>query len=343
MSFPNGPYFDELRVGEVFDTAPALTLTEGRAAVHGAIVGTRVRLSLDSLLSRRVAGRELADPALVWDVAIGQSTRATRRVVANVFYRGLAFHRLPSIGDTLATRTEVVGLRQNASRPTGLAALRITTRDQENRLVLDFWRCAMLPLSDSSLVTGRDDDFTAVGELPDISSIVGEVSGWDLDALPDPVNAPTVGDTWDFTSGDVVSSAAELARLTLNLAHVHHDRYSQPTGRLVYGGHTIGIALAHLSRAMPEVITVAGWRSCDHTGPVREGDTLRSRIEIEGGLPSEGSVRPIDVRVHVTARRDGTTSPSAPCSIGDLPSSLDDPARHSIEVHTALRLRSSPA
>src|SRR5436305_1277018 len=84
-----------------------------------------------------------------WD-----STAVTRRVVANLFYRGLAFHRIPALGDTLRTRTEVVGLRQNASRPTGLAALRITTTDQYDRLVLDFWRCAMLPLSSPDVRTG---------------------------------------------------------------------------------------------------------------------------------------------------------------------------------------------
>ena len=79
----------------------------------------------------------LAHPALVCDVAIGQSTLVTQRVRANLFYRGLAFHRFPVIGDSLFTRTEVVGLKQNSSGPTGLAALRMTTVDQVGRLVND--------------------------------------------------------------------------------------------------------------------------------------------------------------------------------------------------------------
>ncbi len=53
----------------------------------------------------------LAHPALVCDVAIGQSTLVTQRVKANLFYRGLTFHRFPVLGDTLFTRTEVVGLQ----------------------------------------------------------------------------------------------------------------------------------------------------------------------------------------------------------------------------------------
>ena len=108
-----GPYFDDLVVGQVFDAAPAMTLTPGIAAVHQAIVGDRLRMALDADLSAAVTGAPaaLAHPALVCDVAIGQSTLATQRVKANLFYRGLSFHRFPVIGDTLYTRTEVVGLR----------------------------------------------------------------------------------------------------------------------------------------------------------------------------------------------------------------------------------------
>jgi acyl dehydratase len=146
-----GPYFDDLSTGQVFDWAPAMTLSAGLAAAHQAIVGDRLRLALDTDLCAAVTGSPgpLAHPALVCDVAIGQSTLATQRVKANLFYRGLTFHRFPMIGDSLYTRTEVVGLRANSLKPgrapTGLAALRMITIDQADRLVLDFYRCAMLP------------------------------------------------------------------------------------------------------------------------------------------------------------------------------------------------------
>ena len=152
-SAAGGLYFDDLSPGQVFDWAPALTLTAGMAAAHQAIVGDRLRLALDADLCAAVTGAPgpLAHPALVCDVAIGQSTLVTQRVKANLFYRGLTFHRFPVIGDTLYTRTEVVGLRANSAKPgrapTGLAALRMTTIDQADQLVLDFYRCAMLPAS----------------------------------------------------------------------------------------------------------------------------------------------------------------------------------------------------
>ena len=77
----------------------------------------------------------------------------------------------------------------------------------------------------------------------------------------------------------MVSSAPELARVTLNIAGVHHD--SRLGGlRLVYGGHTIGLALAQASKLLPNLATVLGWQSCDHTAPVYEGDTLYSELQL---------------------------------------------------------------
>ena len=109
-----GPYFDELAVGHIYDTAPAITLTEGLSAVHQSIVGDRLRLPLDVHLSKAVTGADtaVANPGLVCDLAIGQSTLVTHHVKATLFYRGLRFHRFPHIGDTIHTRTEVVGLRE---------------------------------------------------------------------------------------------------------------------------------------------------------------------------------------------------------------------------------------
>lgn len=292
-----GPYFDELHVGQVFDTAPSMTLTPGVAAAHQAILGDRLRLPLDAHLSYAVTGATsaIAHPGLVCDVAIGQSTLVTHHVKANLFYRGLMFHRYPVIGDSLFTRTEVVGLRQNRAKAgraaTGLAALRMTTIDQLGQLVLDFYRCAMLPLS-----PGADPD--AAGPADVLSALGADVApvqsthGWDADAFRERVPGPHfdagLAGTVLHSSADVVTSAPELARLTLNIAAVHHD--SRIGGsRLVYGGHTIGLALAQASRLLPNIATVLAWESCDHTGPVHEGDTLVSELHVESADPVPGT------------------------------------------------------
>jgi acyl dehydratase len=291
-----GPYFDELRTGQVFAAAPSMTLTYGLAAVHQSILGDRLRLPLDAELSSAVTGSRapLAHPGLVCDVAIGQSTPATRYGKANLFYRGLVFSRFPIIGDTLFTRTEVIGLKKNAAKPgrapTGLVALRMTTIDQADRLVLDFYRCAMLPLSPGADPNAADhaDDLSRVGaDLTPPSSVV---DGWNGEVFRERVPGPhfdaQLAGAVLHSTADVVSSAPELARLTLNVAVLHHD--SRGNGRrLVYGGHTIGLALAQATRLLPNLATVLGWQSCEHTGPVHEGDTLYSELRVESAEPTD--------------------------------------------------------
>jgi acyl dehydratase len=313
----SGPYFDDLAVGDRFEQAPALTLTAGHAAVHQAIVGDRMRLPLDAHLSARVLGRDahLAHPMLVCDVAIGQSTLATQRVIANLFYRQLVLDRAPVLGDTLATVTEVVALKRNRDRegrpPTGLAVLRMRTTDQEGRSVLDFWRCAMLPVRDPDTCPRHADDLDAFAAELDEEALAASVTGWALDAYRAAVPgghhaALQDGMRWALVGGDTVTSAPELARLSLNIAMAHTDPGSTGQGRrLVYGGHTIGIAAAHLTRALPEVVSIVGWHSCDHLAGVQEGDVLHSEIRVDRLTPWAGGGGLAHVRVQTAAHRRG--------------------------------------
>ncbi|MBS1843634.1 MAG: acyl dehydratase [Actinobacteria bacterium] len=315
-----GPFFDELELGRRVVDAPSITLDEGLAATHRSILGTRFRLALDRNLARRVTGedRRIADPSLVWDIAIGQSTILTQRVIANLFYRGLAFTRMPRLGDTLSTTAEVVALKQNATKEgkaaTGLAALRIVTTDQEDRAVLDFHRCAMLPLADPQGSTGHRDDMSAVGRAADGVGI-DATSGWDLGPLRSPAADEAgrfvPGRRWEIASGDVVSAAPELARLSLNIAAAHHDAAANAQGRrLVYGGHVIGLAAAQVTRAIPEIAAIVAWHSCDHLAPVAEGDTLTSVVELEE-VDRSPAGQSLSLRSRVEARATGAADPVA--------------------------------
>jgi acyl dehydratase len=317
-----GPYFDDLSIGQVFDWAPAATLSAGMAAAHQAIVGDRMRLSLDTDLCAAVTGMPgpLAHPALVCDAAIGQSTLVTQRVKANLFYRGLTFHRFPMIGDTIYTRTEVVGLRANSVKPgrapTGMAALRMITIDQADRLVLDFYRCAMLPASpdwEPADGSSRADDLSSIG-ADAAAPAADPADQWDGEVfrnrVPGPHFDPAMAGSVLHSTGDVVSSAPELARLTLNIAATHHD-WRVGGQRLVYGGHTIGLALAQASRLLPNLAVVLGWESCDHTGPVHEGDTLYSELHVETAEPTDhGGVLGLRSLVYVVS--DSAGEPDRP-------------------------------
>jgi acyl dehydratase len=303
----DGPFFEDLHVGDLFDQSPSMTLTAGLAAAHQSIVGNRLSVTVDHRLSESVIGPgpALVSPALAWDISIGQSTLATHAVVANLYYRNLAFHRAPRLGDTLTSTTTVVGLRRNrprpGRRPTGLALLNIHTVDQEGRTVLDYQRCAMVAARGSG--SAEESEVWPL-DTPQSDPSTSHFDDWDLAAVRKRYGRSSVeaGDEFHVAGGDVVSSAPELVRLTQNIAKVHHDA-TVGGGRLVYGGHSVGLALHHLVRALPALITVTSWKSCDHTGPVHEGDTLLSRVLVEE-VKDAGDRTYATVRVLVRAVND---------------------------------------
>jgi len=314
-----GPYFEDLERGQIFD-APALTLTWGHAAIHQAIAGDRMLLPLDARLSREVTGFEevLIHPNLVCDVAIGQSTVPTQRVLGNLFYRGLVLLRQVFRGDTLRTRTEVVALKQNRARAeglaSGLAVLRIQTRNQRDEPVLDFYRCPMIPLRDPSVATGHADGFDAISEELDSERLNAAIPSWDYAPMRARVGergtALEPGTVYVVEGRETVTSAPELARLTLNVAMTHRDGAAGAHGRrLVYGGQTISIAAAAAARALPGLATIVAWRSCDHPAPVFEGDILSTEVAIVAASRLEHADATLaDLRVNVHADR-GTGEP----------------------------------
>ena len=312
----DGPHFEDFVVGDVFDEAPALTLTSGHAALHQALLGDRLRLPLDAELSAAVTARDqaLAHPNLVCDVAIGQSTGPTQRVLGNLFYRGLVLLRPVHIGDTLRTQTEVVGLKQNRAREdrnaSGLVALRIRTENQRGELVLDFWRCPMIPMRDPTAETGHADRFEEIPDELDSEQVAAAIPGkWRLDRFRERVPGAhfaelEVGATFEVGGRDTVSSAPELARLTLNLAKAHTDPGASAHGRrLVYGGHTIAVAAAQATRAIPNLVTIVAWHGCDHLAPVFENDVLATELSVEGAQRLEGGGGLVDLRARVQADR----------------------------------------
>ncbi len=315
------PWFEDLKRGQVFDEAPAVTVTAGHAAFHEAVFADRLRLPLDAELSRAVTGKDatLVNPNVVCNVAIGQTTFPSGRVIGNLFYRGLVLQRPVYVGDTLRTVTTIGALRQNSKKPgrpaTGMAVFEMHVENQRGETVLHFWRCPMLPCRDPEADTGHADSFDSVEAELDMDRVRAAVpSDWRLDAFRERLPGTHFGEVpegaiYEVLGRDTVSCATEIARLTLNVAGAHTDAGASAHGRrLVYGGHTISLAASLLTRALPNLVTFVAWRSCDHTAPVFEGDVLRSEFEIEGKHPLEGGGGLLDVRARVHAER-GSEAP----------------------------------
>ena len=323
------PYFEDISVGDEFNDVPAVTLTDGHTAIHQALFGDRSRLPLDLKLSHKVTGHSsaLVSPSLVSNLAIGQSTLPSKRVMGNLFYRGLHFHRSVFVGDTLRTTTRVVALRQNKlkeGRPaSGMVALEVHVTNQTGETVLLFWRCPMIPCEDPAADTGRNDSFDGMPETISDMDLVSHIPEWNYDHFRDALTGKHFadyqpGDVFAVESRDTVTLAPELVRMTLNMAMAHTDASRSVYGkRLVYGGHTISMAAAQISHALPNLITILAWFKCDHVAPVFEFDILNSIVHVEDLLPAD-SFGLAKIHVEVFATR----GPEAPES-GDNVKVLD--------------------
>lgn len=316
------PWCEDLKVGDTFDAAPALTLTEGQAAVHQAIVGDRRRICLatssvsgslahqarsptrSSSATSRSAGRQWP-PAVSW--------RTSSIEVCNCAARpGWATRCTPAQRSWPCAPHED---RPSQHRP-GRAAHphRRPTRPPDPRLLAV---CDVSAERRSARHRSRRrlelDSIRAPLERP---AKPRDVLG--LDAIrrvtPSGLGGEHLraGTTWRVDDGDVVTCAPELAWLTLNVAAVHHDsKRSGENRRLVYGGHTIGIAAAHAARMLRRLVYVMAWHSCEHLGPVGEGDTLVSEIEVEleRTEPLDGGGVLAHLRSRVAARREAQAVP----------------------------------
>lgn len=298
------PFAEDLRLGVPLNSAPAITIDLGVTAVYQAIVGDSLPLPLSAPLSRRVADFErLVNPGLVLQVAIGQSTVATKRVLANLFYRDVKLYKQVPVGTTLTTQVTPVAANRTSRQGRGKVLLDIRCQDESGQPIADFQRCALLPIRDDSRFI-ESGDIGVANSATSLSEFnVCVPSGWRIEELRH-LPVPNPGFTVEEELRDTVSSSLELVRLTQNLALAHRDPSSGTDGRrLVYGGHTIGLAQAALTRALAGIVTILGWRACDHLAPVFEGDVLATNIEVIDIEPADRGGHLVGLRCIVRAVR----------------------------------------
>jgi 2-methylfumaryl-CoA hydratase len=304
----DGPFYDQLSVGEELPRQPAVTLDEGMAALYQSWVGERLPMALDSQVSKSVTGREgrLVSAGLLMQLSIGQSTTISRRAIANLFYRDVRIVRPVFLGDSLATVVTVTGLsdgshKEGRDRRGKVLVDIVTTANGEP--AVEYQRCPMLPQTQHDSAPGNTDDLGRGSEL-DLASYAELVpDSWDFGPLGPPTKWAD-GETVVDATRDIIDNATGLVRLTHNLAMVHRDVEKSPyPERLVYGGHVVGLAQASLSRVLPGMATVVGWHGCEHTGPAFEGDLLSFQHTLIETAPAGGG-RAFAIRVEGFAHRE---------------------------------------
>ncbi|MFI6390155.1 hypothetical protein [Nonomuraea sp. NPDC050540] len=290
---PDGPYGDDFVIGESLPPAPAITIDEGLAAQYQAISGDPAGLTLSGPRAYATTGAEarVVNSALVLHLAIGQSTVATRIVIANLFYRDVTLHRQIHLGSTLTSTVTPIArafTRDNGNGRRAKVLLSVETRDQHDVLVASLERLALLPVRDQDRLVEAGEVGTADSSRPLEALLPVVPKDWNLSELS---RRPLPPAGWQATDPlrDSISGALDLVRLTQNQAAAHRDPARGRHGRrLVYGGHVAALAQASLTRLVPGLAAVVGWRSCDHLAPAFEGDLLSFDITCDELLPVDG-------------------------------------------------------
>lgn len=238
----SGPYFEDLHPGWIY-SSPYTTLTDGHVAWYAALCGDVNPVFRSPLL---YGDRIPLNTSLVAQFAIGQSTLATREVIANLYYKDVVFHRPIFPGTSVRTEVSVIARSTSASRadrePRGKILLGLETFDESEELVMSMTRCALVRKRSGSSDADVLDMLSSTGlQLPFSDAVLAARANW----LRDAEAQPPEGNGWRGSEGldnlaDPVTDALQLVRATGNLAKAHRDsRYGQGGQRLVYGGHTI--------------------------------------------------------------------------------------------------------
>jgi 2-methylfumaryl-CoA hydratase len=220
-------------------------------------------------------------------------------------------------GDTLAARSEVIGLKENSSRKTGIVYVRTTGYKQDDAPVLEYVRWVMVRKRDEAAPAPGDH----VPRLPTAvePKILGEacpaldVSAYDMALAGNAYRFGdyAVGEKIDHVDGITVEEAEHMmaTRLYQNTARIHFDLFTAKQGRfgkrLIYGGHVISLARSLSFNGLANAFHIAAINGGRHVAPLFAGGTVFAWSEVlaKAELPGRGDVAALRLRTVATNDR----------------------------------------
>jgi 2-methylfumaryl-CoA hydratase len=313
-----GNFFEDFRLGQVIEHATPRTLTAGDAALYVALYGTRFAVQSSDAFAQAIGyPRAPVDDFLVFHIVFGKTVPdISLNAVANLGYAGCRFLAPVYAGDTLSARSEVIGLKENSNRKTGIVYVHSTGLRQDGRAVLEFIRWVM--------VRKRDEAAPAPGDMvPQLPAVLDraaigtacptiDVARYDmaLAGAPHRWDDYAVGEKIDHRDGMTVEEAEhQLAtRLYQNAARVHFNQFAESKGRfgrrLIYGGHVISLARALSFNGLANAFHVAAINGGRHTAPLFAGDTVFAWSEVTDKAPLPGRADVGALRLRTIATKD---------------------------------------
>jgi 2-methylfumaryl-CoA hydratase len=245
-----GRYFEDFRLGETIRHATPRTLGPGDAALHIALTGSRFAVTSSADFARAVGyAAPPLDDLLVFNMVFGKTVPdISLNAIANLGYADCRFLRPVTAGDTLTSTSEVIGLKENSNRQTGVVYVRSTGVTSDGAPVLTFIRWVMVRKRDAAAVI----DAAHIPQLPaqvEPAALGPACPEIDLTQWDDALSGSAMrfedyqaGDRIDHVDGMTVEEAEHMlaTRLYQNTARVHFNALSEAKGRfgrrLVNGG-----------------------------------------------------------------------------------------------------------
>ena len=278
-----GNYFEDFRLGQVIRHATPRTIHHGDALLYVAFTGSRFSITSSDEVAR-AAGlpKSPIDPLLVFHMVFGKSVPdISLNAVANLGYADGRFLGAVYQGDTITSTSEVIGLKENSNRKTGVVYVRTTGTNQRGEAVLSYVRWVMVRKSDeaATIEAEKVPDLPGAVAAGDLILPTGlDLSGYDftLGGSPHAFEDYEVGEKIDHIDGMAIEEAehAMATRLYQNTAKVHFNAFERakaPSGRrLVYGGVVISTARALAFNGLENAGLMLGINGGRHVNPYKD-------------------------------------------------------------------------
>lgn len=305
-----GNYFEDFHVGQKLTHATPRTLNHGDVALYQALYGSRFALQSSDVFAQAVGlPKSPLDDLLVFHTVFGKSVPdISLNAVANLGYAEGRFLKPVYPGETLSAHSEVIGLKENSNKQTGVVYVRTHGLNAKDEQVLSYVRWVM--------VRKRNADAAVPAAV--VPKLAESVAPQDLH-VPPHLNFDTLFDTalsgskhrWDdYTAGEKIDHVGGITveeaehmmatRLYQNTAKVHFNQFTEGQGRfgrrLIYGGHVISLARSLSFNGLGNAVLVAAINGGRHVAPCFAGDTVFAWSEVLdkaelGGRTDLGALR----------------------------------------------------
>ncbi len=314
-----GNFFEDFRLGQQIHHATPRTVTLGDVALYNGLFGSRFAVQSSDVFAANIGyPRSPLDDLLVFHMVFGKTVPdVSLNAVANLGYADCRFLKPVYPGDTLDAVSEVIGLKENSNKKTGIVYVRSRGFNQDSEVVLDYARWVMVRKSDEAAAAPGDQ----------VPTLPKSVEPAQLGAACPPINAAEydtvlagsphrfgdykAGEKIDHVVGITVEDAEHMiaTRLYQNTARIHFDHFTESKGRfgrrLIYGGHAISLARALAFNGLGNAFHVAAINGGRHVAPLFAGLTVFAWSEVlaTAELPGRNDVGALRLRTVATKDR----------------------------------------